>query len=207
MEHQKTSIPPSDLLTAEEVSDQLRLPLSTVYHLAKTGELPAFRVGRSWRFSAQEIKRLVGASNGRPRILVVDDDQVTRALVVAALEPRDCLVVQASRVAEALEVTRRQRFDVLLIDLKMPGGNGTELIRQLQGDYSLSQMVMITGFPDLAQMNNLLDLGALTLLRKPFSVGQLGDCVERIIGRSLPQEMPLHDPAASRPSNPFPLPS
>ncbi len=50
----------SNLLIAEEVASRLRLPLSTVYHLAKTGDLPAFQVGRSWRFHAHEIERLMG---------------------------------------------------------------------------------------------------------------------------------------------------
>jgi excisionase family DNA binding protein len=43
------------LLTAQEVAALLRLPLSTVYHLAKTGDLPAVQFGRTWRFPAREI--------------------------------------------------------------------------------------------------------------------------------------------------------
>ena len=51
--------PANGLLTAEEVSSWLRLPLSTVYHLAKTGALPAIQLGRSWRFSREALDQLV----------------------------------------------------------------------------------------------------------------------------------------------------
>lgn len=48
----------AELLTASEVGQRLRLPLSTVYYLAKQGKLPCFRVGRSWRFLKDEIERI-----------------------------------------------------------------------------------------------------------------------------------------------------
>lgn len=47
-----------ELLTAAEVGGRLRLPLSTVYYLAKAGKLRGFRVGRSWRFATSEIDRI-----------------------------------------------------------------------------------------------------------------------------------------------------
>ena len=50
--------PGSHLLTAEEVRRRLRLPLSTVYHLAKIGKLPAVQFGRSWRFPAASIEQM-----------------------------------------------------------------------------------------------------------------------------------------------------
>jgi len=47
-----------EFLIAEEVSTRLRLPLSTVYYLAKTGALPAIQLGRAWRFPARGIAEL-----------------------------------------------------------------------------------------------------------------------------------------------------
>lgn len=175
---------PSDLLTADEVGRRLRLPLSTVYYLAKAGQLPAVRFGRSWRFPAASIERLKGGHPSHP-VLVVDDDAVTRELVSSSLEPYGCQVWEAGSVDEALPVCRRQRFDTLFIDLKMPGRDGTELIRELLGEYSLSQMVVITAQSDLGQARDLFELGPITLLRKPLSVAQLIECVERTTGTRL----------------------
>lgn len=53
----------ADLLTAAEVADRLRLPLSTVYYLAKEGKLRGFRVGRSWRFPAAGIEQLTSVAS------------------------------------------------------------------------------------------------------------------------------------------------
>ena len=175
---------PSELLTAEEVGQRLRLPLSTVYHLAKTGKLPAVQFGRSWRFPAASIERLGGAPPSL-RVLVVDDDAVTRSLVSSALEPCGCLVSEAGNVDQALQFCGRHRFDVLFVDLKMPGRDGTELIRELLGEYSLNQMVVITAHPDIGLVGKLLELGPVTLLRKPLAMGQLIECVKRITGNQL----------------------
>ena len=177
----KANLPSSDLLTAEEVAAQLRLPLSTVYYLAKKGEIPAVRFGRSWRFSAQGLERLA-QNNARPRILIVDDDAVTRTLVTETLTPCGCLVTEADSIKAALEAVRRQQFDGLLIDLKLPDGDGTALVRELRRDYPLSRMVIITAFPEVAQANALFEMGAVTLLRKPLSGDQLIECVEGYSG-------------------------
>ena len=61
-----------EILTAEEVSLRLRLPLSTVYYLAKTGVLPGFQLGRSWRFSSSELDCLMQSKPAKPRILAAD---------------------------------------------------------------------------------------------------------------------------------------
>jgi excisionase family DNA binding protein len=52
----------TDVLTAKEVGELLRLPKSTVYELARRGVLPAHRVGRAWRFVRQEVEQWLLAS-------------------------------------------------------------------------------------------------------------------------------------------------
>lgn len=181
---------PPEFLTAEEVRTRLRLPLSTVYHLAKTGYLPAIQLGRTWRFPAREIDELTGRKPATARILVVDDDAVTRELVTGLLRPRGHVLVEAGDAEAGLAAARRQRFDLLFIDFKLPGRDGSKLVQELAGEYSLSQIVMITAFPDLVQMNKLFELGALTLLRKPLEAGQLLECVARILGQNAEQKRP-----------------
>ena len=176
-----------EFLTAEEVSARLRLPLSTVYHLAKFGVLPAIQLGRTWRFRSRDLDELAPIS-APAQILVVEDDEVTRTLVVGLLKPRGHLLVEASDAEAGLAVARRQRFDLLLIDFKLPGRDGTELVRELRSEYSLSQIVMIAAFPDLIQISKLFEFGALTLLRKPLETVQFLECVEQILGIRNPQK-------------------
>jgi len=82
--------------------------------------------------------------------------------------------------------------------MKMPGRDGTELIRELLGEYSLNQMVLITAHPDVDQARELLELGPITLLRKPLSVGQLTDCVRRIVASGLVSALPQADALSHR---------
>ena len=60
------SLTPHDVMTADEVAEMLRLPISTVYELARRGELPGRRFGRAWRFlrpSIEEMLRETGRSD------------------------------------------------------------------------------------------------------------------------------------------------
>jgi excisionase family DNA binding protein len=171
------------LLTAAEVSDHLRLPLSTVYHLAKSGKLQGFRVGRSWRFPAKELDRV--SRHRGPQVLVVDDDADIRRFIEHSLSAGGCHVQEAAGVDAALQLTAIQTFDVLFIDLKMPGKSGTELIRLLDGRYSVGQIVLIPELSDLNDGAALSGIGGVTLLPKPLSDDGLRSCVERITGVTL----------------------
>lgn len=177
------SVAVNELFTAAEVGERLRLPLSTVYYLAKAGKLRGFRVGRSWRFSAADVDRM--QNTNEPRVLVVDDHEPIRRLVVLALTPRGCHVEEAGSVDEGLVLARHTKFDVLLVDLKMPGRDGTELLRELEGTYSLSQMVLISALPELAKADALAGLAGVTILPKPLSANDLAACVERVTGMRL----------------------
>jgi excisionase family DNA binding protein len=66
------------LLTAREVRDRLRLPLSTVYYLAKEGKLRGFRVGRSWRFHVSEINRIMQVDRYRHQAVPRRDEETTQ---------------------------------------------------------------------------------------------------------------------------------
>jgi excisionase family DNA binding protein len=60
-DHARNGLTRADVMTASEVSDLLGLPVSTVYHLARQGQLPACRLGRTWRFLRPRIEELLRA--------------------------------------------------------------------------------------------------------------------------------------------------
>jgi hypothetical protein len=66
------------------------------------------------------------------RVLIVEDDDDARALVAKVLEGRGALVEAASSAREALDVLAKERIDVLLSDIEMPGTDGYQLIRELR---------------------------------------------------------------------------
>jgi CheY-like chemotaxis protein len=91
------------------------------------------------------VQRLVGPS--RKRVLVVDDEPDARELVRRALLPAGHLVDEVPDGASALGYLRRQRPDLILLDLMMPEMDGFEVIRELQGDPELARipLVVLTG--------------------------------------------------------------
>lgn len=93
----------------------------------------------------EHVQRLVGAT--RKRILVVDDEPDARELVRRALLPAGHLVDEVEDGASALAYLRRQRPDLILLDLMMPEMDGFEVVRELQSDAELSRipLVVLTG--------------------------------------------------------------
>ncbi len=178
---------PAEILTAAEAGRRLKLPLSTVYYLAKTGALPGFQLGRSWRFAAAELDRLVQRQPASARALAITDDAATRHFIENALSAQPCTVAQAANVHEALAAVRRESFDLFLVDLKMPADEALRFVRHVAEDYSLAQVVMLASFTDLAQADELLQLGPITLLCKPLDAVQLTECVSWIL-RARPQK-------------------
>ncbi len=102
------------------------------------------------------------------KILVVDDDDIVCALL------RDLLGRQGHQVATytdphlALVAAGRETFDLALVDLRMPGMNGIEALRQLRPRLPKARFVMITGSPADELVGEGFAYGALLCLSKPF---------------------------------------
>ena len=113
------------------------------------------------------------------RILVVDDDHTLRESCCSILEMDGHDVTISGRGEEALEILRRRRFDVALIDLYMTEVSGIELLRAgLEANPDLIPIV-ITGKPSVESSLEALRAGAWDYLPKPFSASQLQVLVGR----------------------------
>jgi len=120
------------------------------------------------------------------RILVVDDEDEIRQLFVDILVPKGHQVVVAASGAEALERANEDDFDVIVLDIKMPGMNGVEAFHALKRLQPEARYVMITGYAGSDLVDQSLDQGALLCLNKPFGIADVLDLV-----RSLEQEAPV----------------
>jgi len=102
------------------------------------------------------------------RILVVDDDEAFRDSVRAAIVPHAGLVLeaQAGSLAEARDVIARQAFDVALVDLGLPDGNGIDLIRELARTSPETDVMVVTVFGDEAHVLASIEAGATGYLLK-----------------------------------------
>jgi len=159
-----------ELMTLEEVADYLRLTKITIYRLLKRGGIPATQVGRRWRFEKSAIdewihRRSVGT---KATILVIDDEEVIRALFKETLEELGHTVITASTGSKGLELVKQRNFDLLFLDLKMPGTDGAELFRQIKTIKPKLPVTIITGYPNSDMMARALAQGPFGVMNKPF---------------------------------------
>jgi DNA-binding response OmpR family regulator len=126
-----------------------------------------------------------GVERAQPIVLAADDDEDILELIVFRLERSGYTVLQARDGAEALELARRSRPDLAVLDVMMPKLDGFELTRRLREDESTSKMpiILLTARTQEADVERGFDAGADDYLRKPFSPQELRSRVEAILGR------------------------
>jgi DNA-binding response OmpR family regulator len=126
-----------------------------------------------------------GVERAQPIVLVADDDEDILELIVFRLERSGYTVLQARDGAEALELARRSRPDLAVLDVMMPKLDGFDLTRRLREDESTSKMpiILLTARTQEADVERGFDAGADDYLRKPFSPQELRSRVQAILGR------------------------
>ena len=107
------------------------------------------------------------------RVLVVDDERALRFLMEKELPRAGCAVACATSGEDALERLRTEEFDVVLMDLKMPGMGGLEALRRLRDLGTSAEVVVLTGHPDVATAIEAMKLGAYDYLTKPFKLAEV----------------------------------
>lgn len=112
----------------------------------------------------------------RASVLVVDDDPVNRSMLSRSLEADGHEVTTVEGGAEALELMGSQDFDVVLLDVVMPGMDGYQVLERLKGDPRLRHLpvVMVTAVDDVASAVRCIELGADDYLSKPVDPVLLG---------------------------------
>jgi len=107
------------------------------------------------------------------KILVVDDESHVRESAVRLLRRKGYQAEGAASGFEALERIAAESFDLLLIDIKMPGMSGLELLRQVKEMNPEIMALIITGYGTVDNAIEALELGALGFVRKPMPVDEL----------------------------------
>lgn len=121
----------------------------------------------------------------QPRVIVVDDNPVNCAMVRAILEKERIRVDVAHSGEEALEEIRRVPYDLILLDIEMPGLSGFDVLRELrdrQAQLAFLPIVLLTGKTDQESRVSALEAGATDFLTKPFDPPELGARIRNHIG-------------------------
>jgi two-component system, OmpR family, response regulator len=118
-----------------------------------------------------------------PHVLVVDDDRSVRALIEEYLGANDFRVSAFADGSRLLTTLRTQVFDLVLLDLRLPGGDGMQLLRQLRAESQIP-VIILTGRIEEADRVMGLELGADDYLTKPFSPRELLARIRTVLRRT-----------------------
>ncbi len=121
------------------------------------------------------------------RVLVVDDEEDFFNSIVRRLELRGMTAVGVASGAAALEVLGSEAFDVVVLDIKMPGMDGIEALREIKQQHAAVEVIVLTGHASQEFNRMGLDLGAFDYLVKPV---KLDTVIERIQAACGDQEAP-----------------
>lgn len=112
------------------------------------------------------------------RLLMVDDEIAFLESMAKRLEIRDFEVRTASCGADAIELVRREQFDLALLDLKMPGMDGKKVLEILKQEDKYIEVVILTGHGSVDSAVDCTKLGAFGYLPKPYEIDKLLDTLQ-----------------------------
>ena len=121
--------------------------------------------------------------SGNNRILIVDDDEVVRWSYQRSLQSVSRNVAAASDGDEALQTMEQNPFDVVLLDMRMPGQDGLSVLSVIKKKWPESEVVIITGYPTLANAKEAVRLGACDYVAKPVGPQEVIDVADAAITR------------------------
>jgi len=118
------------------------------------------------------------------RVLVVDDEEDFLETLVKRLEKRGIEAVGVKSGEEALDTMKQKLFDVVVLDIKMPGGmDGIQALREMKQIQPLTEVVLLTGHASVETSIEGMRLGAFDYLLKPIKLeelmAKLGDAFEK----------------------------
>src|SRR6059036_1263037 len=121
------------------------------------------------------------ALNGSMRVLVVDDEETFRFVMENRLRGSGHHVESAANAEAALERIAERAFDVMLLDLRMPGLGGLEALRRLAGTGLPCEVVILTGQPDYDDCVAAMKYGAFHYLCKPTEPALIEETLRRAV--------------------------
>ena len=107
------------------------------------------------------------------RVLVVDDEEELVSSIIKCLGIRGLSAEGVSSGERALDILQSKDFDVVILDFKMPGMNGVDVLRQIKKKSPAAEVIMYTGNGPMETGIDALQLGAYQWIRKPITVNEL----------------------------------
>ncbi|WP_082332719.1 response regulator [Lysinibacillus contaminans] len=115
------------------------------------------------------------------RLLIVDDQQGIRLLLNEVMKKEGYATYLAANGIEALSFAEEHEMDCVLLDMKIPGMNGIEILKRLKEKWPGLPVFMMTAYGELNIVQEALSLGAIRYFTKPFDIFEVRDEVNKIL--------------------------
>lgn len=119
----------------------------------------------------------------RRTVLVVDDEKNIRLTLSRALEDIDVDIATAENGEEALAAMAARHVDVVLLDLRMPGMDGIEVLRRLAVEFPSARVIIITAYGTIDRAVDAMKLGAVDFIEKPVTPAEVRSRVNELLDR------------------------
>lgn len=137
-------------------------------------------------------------------LLVVDDEKHIRRLLEKELSSPRRRITTAGDAQTALAAVRKTLFDVIILDIMLPDGNGIELMARFQEEILAVQIILITGYADVDDAVLSMKAGACDYITKPFDLDRLEQVVETAFQRGLRYKRELLRRQSPQPNTNYP---
>ena len=102
------------------------------------------------------------------KLLIIDDEEEILSMLRRNFELEGYDVTTCSSPFEAIDIMKRELFNLVLTDIKMPGKSGVELLKEIKDINPLVNVIMMTGYSTMANVVDCLGSGAVDYFAKPF---------------------------------------
>jgi two-component system response regulator (stage 0 sporulation protein F) len=117
------------------------------------------------------------------KVLIVDDQYGIRVLLHEVLDKEGYTIFQAPNGVTALEIVKNEKPDLVLLDMKIPGMDGLEILRHIRLIEPDTKVIMMTAYGELDLIKEATVLGAITHFTKPFDIDELRQAVnQQLVG-------------------------
>lgn len=115
------------------------------------------------------------------KVLIVDDQYGIRILLNEVLQKEGYDTYQAANGLQALEIVQENVPDLILLDMKIPGMDGIEILKRVKALYPGMKVIIMTAYGELDMIQEAMDLGAITHFAKPFDIVDIREAVKKYL--------------------------
>jgi len=128
-----------------------------------------------------------------PRIMIVDDEESFANSLAERLKLRNYDITVSFSGKDAMEKIEKFKFDVVILDVAMPGIDGIESLREIKGTAPLTEVIMLTGHATVETAIEGMKLGAIDYLMKPCEIEDLVEKINKAYNRKSEHEKRIRD--------------